>query len=183
MSNVVQSKHVNSMSSSSTHAVPKSAFLYFDGGSLGNPGVGGAGYLLCANTSSSCTPPHLQGFPATHTLTRAAVRMNGICTNNQAEYVGLIHGLQRAAQLGMKELIVYGDSELVIKQMKGVYKVKNPVMINMHRRASTVSQSFHSIQYNWIERGKNTAADFMSKQAMYHKMSADEAADWFTASK
>ena len=183
VSNVVQSKPVNSMSSSSTHAVPKSAFLYFDGGSLGNPGVGGAGYLLCANTSSSCTPPHLQGFPATHTLIRAAVRMNGICTNNQAEYVGLIHGLQRAAQLGMKELIVYGDSELVIKQMKGVYKVKNPVMISMHKRASTVSQSFHSIQYNWIERGKNTAADAMSKQAMYHKMSADEAADWFTASK
>lgn len=141
------------------------ATLYFDGGSLGNPGKGGAGYQLFA----------LNG----RTMRESAVRMNGICTNNQAEYVGLIHGMTAALHCGVQQLTVYGDSEVVIKQVLGQYQVKNPVLIGLHQRASALKQRFNSIQLQWIPREKNSGADALSKKAMHRSEEAQEAADWF----
>jgi ribonuclease HI len=141
------------------------ATLFFDGGSLGNPGKGGAGYQLFADNG--------------RTIKESAVRMNGTSTNNQAEYVGLIHGLTAALHSGVQELTVYGDSEVVIKQMLGQYQVKNPVLIDLHQRAVVLRQQFRRVTLQWIPREKNGGADALSKKAMHQAEAAGEAADWF----
>jgi ribonuclease HI len=163
-------------------AIPK-AVLYFDGGSLGNPGVGGAGYLLYPDGQAAMGAPHLVNFAGVPCAAQAAVRMDGVCTNNQAEYTGLIHGLHCAALRGVRELTVYGDSELVVKQMRGEYKVKNPVLQEMKTRAAALADKFPKVTFHWIERAKNTKADELSKRAMCKRDTAEEAADWFVARK
>jgi ribonuclease HI len=155
------------------------AVLYFDGGSLGNPGVGGAGYLLYQGSGAA---PHQCGYKDGTCLAQAAVRMDGVCTNNQAEYTGLIHGLHTALRLGVRELWVYGDSELVVKQMKREYRVKNPVLQSMHTRAADLAARLGSVHYAWIERARNDRADALSKRAMLQRDKAEEAADWFRPS-
>eukprot|EP00598_Pedospumella_elongata_P016326 CAMPEP_0184989004 /NCGR_PEP_ID=MMETSP1098-20130426/26488_1 /TAXON_ID=89044 /ORGANISM="Spumella elongata, Strain CCAP 955/1" /LENGTH=318 /DNA_ID=CAMNT_0027513883 /DNA_START=76 /DNA_END=1032 /DNA_ORIENTATION=+ len=158
-------------SSSSVHRVAK-ATMYFDGGALGNPGKAGAGYLLYPE---SAQPPHIASVEP---FVKAAVRMNGICTNNQAEYVGLIHGLQAAIAHKVTHLTVYGDSELVIKQMKGLYKVKNPILQVLNVKAQSLANQLTSVSYNWVERSKNKPADALSNVAMYQPDSAEECADF-----
>jgi ribonuclease HI len=173
---------VSGASSASTAAVAADhsrAVLYFDGGSLGNPGVGGAGYLLYQGSGAA---PHQCGYKDGTCLAQAAVRMDGVCTNNQAEYTGLIHGLHTALRLGVRELWVYGDSELVVKQMKGEYRVKNPVLQSMHTRAADLAGRLGSVQYAWIERARNDRADALSKRAMLQRDKTEEAADWFRPS-
>ena len=85
--------------------------LNFDGGSRGNPGLAGIGIVLAADDS---TPLVTLG------------KYIGSATNNAAEYMALIVGLREAAKLRHRKLIVRGDSELVIKQMRGEYRVKIP---------------------------------------------------------
>eukprot|EP01032_Pedospumella_encystans_P017986 gene17986-20490_t len=158
-------------SSSSVHKV-SNATMYFDGGALGNPGKAGAGYLLYPECAQ---PPHIASVEP---FTKAAVRMKGICTNNQAEYVGLIHGLQAAIAHKVTHLTVYGDSELVIKQMKGLYKVKNPILQVLNMKAQSLAHQLTSVSYNWVERSKNKPADALSNVAMYQPDLAEECADF-----
>lgn len=151
--------------------------LYFDGGSLGNPGTGGSGYAICESNlisvPSETHPPLL--------VTQSAVRIDGKCTNNQAEYVGLIHGLRAARQAGIDRLLVHGDSELVIKQMVGEYRVKNPKLQVLHSLAAEASRQFQNIEFKWIPREENTVADGLSKEAMYHPNTAGEFAAWIAS--
>ena len=140
----------------------------FDGGALGNPGKAGAGYQIFASNG--------------RTIKENAVKLTGVCTNNQAEYVGLIHGMTAALHCGVQDLLVYGDSEVVIKQMTGQYQVKNPTLQGMHQRAQSLRSRFRRIQLQWIPREKNGGADALSKQAMHHSEQVTEAADWFTSS-
>ena len=141
--------------------------LYFDGGSLGNPGKSGAGYQLFDSSGSL--------------IADSAVRMKGICTNNQAEYVGLIHGIKAALRHQVTQLHVFGDSELVIRQMTRVYKVKNPTLKQLHRLCDDLCQQFQSIKFEWIDRSRNIGADTLSKQAMRHDHEALEEASWFNS--
>lgn len=143
------------------------ATMYFDGGALGNPGKAGAGYQIFAQNG--------------RTIKESAVRMAGVCTNNQAEYVGLIHGMTAALHCGVQDLVTYGDSEVVIKQMTGLYQVKNPTLQGMHQRAQALRSRFRRVQFQWIPRDKNSGADALSKLAMYHSEQVNEAADWFTS--
>jgi len=77
----------------------------------------------------------------------------------------------------VRMLDVYGDSELVIKQMKGEYKVKNPVLKGMNQRAQLLAGSFANITYNWVERSKNKPADALSRRAMHQPWTVEETAD------
>jgi ribonuclease HI len=143
------------------------ARLYFDGGSLGNPGKSGAGYQLFDSSGSL--------------ITQSAVRMKGICTNNQAEYVGLIHGVKAALHHQVTQLHIFGDSELVIRQMTRVYKVKNPTLKQLHLLCDGLCQQFPSVKFEWIDRSRNIGADALSKQAMHHDHEALEEASWFNS--
>ncbi len=120
-----------------------SAILYFDGGSRGNPGrAAGAAVIVLAEGNSLTT---------TRYMDRA--------TNNEAEYTGLIIGLEKAQELGLKSLEIRGDSQLVINQVKGDWKVKSDSLRPFYQRACQLVARFDRISWRWIERAKNSLAD------------------------
>jgi ribonuclease HI len=128
--------------------------LEFDGGSRGNPGPAGIGVVLRA---ADGTPLVTLG------------RFIGRATNNSAEYRALIAGLQKAAELGARRLVVRGDSELVIKQMRGEYRVKHPDLQPLHAEASRLARQFQEVGYEHNLRHKNALADKLANLAMDRK--------------
>ena len=130
---------------------PENYVLFFDGCCKGNPGPGGAGAVLYKNEIeiwSDC----------------AFVGKN--VTNNIAEYTGLILGLKQAAKVGIKHLIVNGDSQLAIKQMTGVYKVNSENLIELYKTAKQLEKSFDGISYNHVYRKDNKRADALSNEGL-----------------
>jgi len=118
--------------------------LKFDGCSKGNPGPSGAGAVLYKNNSE---------------IWSTSIYVGNKETNNVAEYNGLILGLSKACDLGIRELLVMGDSELIVKQMKGEYKVKSPSIIDFYLKAKRLSSLFDEIQYHHVYRKDNARAD------------------------
>lgn len=86
-------------------------------------------------------------------------------TNNRAEYMGLICLMRSLLDKGIRDVIIRGDSQLVIKQMKGEYKVKSPNVIGLHAEAQELMKSFHSIILEWVPREQNSEADKLSRIA------------------
>ena len=125
--------------------------LQFDGGSRGNPGPAGIGVVVAA---ADGTPLVTLG------------RFIGRATNNVAEYRALITAMQEALKLGAQRVVIRGDSELVIKQMTGVYRVKNPDMKVLYDEAQTVLRSFASAKFTHNLREKNELADALANRAM-----------------
>lgn len=118
--------------------------FYGDGGSRGNPGPSASGYVLMDMHDN-------------------ILETNGeylnITTNNQAEYHSLKLGLERALQLGAKNIHVYMDSLLVINQMKGIFKVKNKELIPVYNKVKALSLQFQAIDYTHVPRELNKLAD------------------------
>lgn len=122
--------------------------LYCDGASRGNPGQSGIGVVL-----------ELDG--GTCELSEPI----GIATNNVAEYTALIRGLQKAISLGAEELSVYLDSELIVRQLNGRYRVKNETLKQLHGKATRLSESFKKLSVKHIPRRQNMKADSLAKKA------------------
>jgi ribonuclease HI len=117
--------------------------LYFDGCSKGNPGIAGIGVVLYEDnkqiwTLSSCI---------------------GVATNNVAEYSALINGLEYALLQNIDTLKVFGDSMIVINQMKGIYKVKSENLTELYNRANNMAKQFKEISFQHVYRDKNKVAD------------------------
>ena len=125
--------------------------LQFDGGSRGNPGPAGIGIVV---TASDGTPLVTLG------------RFIGRATNNVAEYRALITAMQEALKLGAKRIVIRGDSELVIKQMTGVYRVKHPDMKPLYEEAQDLLAQFDAAKIEHNLRGKNELADRLANLAM-----------------
>ena len=117
--------------------------LYFDGCCKGNPGKSGAGAVIYKDTTEIWSKSKLVG----------------IATNNQAEYEGLILGLNGAIELNIKKLKVIGDSKLVINQLSGNYKIKSNNLIESYNIAKDKIKYFDFILFYHIERNKNKRAD------------------------
>ncbi|KAL3143431.1 hypothetical protein ABBQ38_15531 [Trebouxia sp. C0009 RCD-2024] len=112
--------------------------LEFDGASRGNPGPAGAGAALSESTGGSQV---------------GSVCLNlGIMTNNQAEYYGLLAGLEACKAVGVKRLSVLGDSQLVVKQVQGLYKVNNTALQELHCRVKRVVESFQEFHIRHVLR-------------------------------
>src|SRR3954468_16082578 len=126
----------------------------FDGGSRGNPGPAGIGVVLRA---ADGTPIVTLG------------RFIGRATNNTAEYQALITGLQKAQELGAKRLLIRGDSELIIKQMKGEYRVRHPDIKPLHEEATHLLHHFKEARFEHNLRHKNALADKLANLAMDKK--------------
>ena len=125
--------------------------IYTDGGSRGNPGIAGVGiYLRQAAT----------GFE----LKRG--RSLGVATNNVAEYKALIEGLEQAVEIGARKIRHFADSELMVRQLNGRYKVKNPDLIILHDRARSLIARFESFSTKHVPREQNAIADALANQAM-----------------
>ena len=134
--------------------------LRFDGGSRGNPGPAGIGVVLLA---------------ADHTPILTLGRYIGAKTNNSAEYLALITGLEEAAKLGVQHLTVRGDSELIIKQMNGEYRVRHPELKVLYDRASTLAAGFATIKYEHNLRDHNQLADKLANLAMDRRADVHDA--------
>lgn len=123
-----------------------------DGGSRGNPGPAGFGCVV---------------FSADHTTVLAEHKQFiGETTNNVAEYRGLIAGLEQARRLGANEVAVSMDSKLVVEQMSGRWKVKNPGMAELNQQARALASTFDTVTFSWIPRERNAHADRLANEAM-----------------
>lgn len=118
--------------------------MFFDGCSKGNPGPGGAGAVI---------------YKGVEEISNASVYVGDKITNNHAEYSGLITGLEMAIGLGIEALQVYGDSQLVVKQMRGEYNVNNPNLIVDYKAAKELEKKIKTIEYFNIPRKDNSRAD------------------------
>jgi ribonuclease HI len=130
--------------------------LYFDGCSKGNPGRAGAGAVIYKH-KNALNP---SGELYTHSEFVGEKE-----TNNVAEYTGLIIGLKDAIKLNIKSLDVFGDSQLVIRQMRGEYQVKSPTLLKLYQAAKTLEKQFDSITYNHVFRKDNKKADALANDA------------------
>jgi len=125
--------------------------MNFDGCSKGNPGLCGAGAVIYHNETEIWSHSFFVGENA---------------TNNRAEYAGLILGLQQAAEYGIKNLHVQGDSQLVINQMKGIYQCASPNLVSLYERAKELENNFEKIKYEHVLRHLNKRADYLSNVAI-----------------
>lgn len=124
---------------------------YTDGGARGNPGPAGIGAVL---------------YDEHNRLLAEISEYLGVTTNNQAEYKALIAAFRKAADLGAKELECYLDSELVVKQLKGEYRVKDKDLAKLFLDIHNLSLSFKKITYTHIPRERNKEADRLANEAM-----------------
>ena len=127
------------------------ATLWTDGGARGNPGPAAYGYVLEAEDG---------------TVLAAHGEAIGTATNNVAEYRALVAGLEKAVELGVDELDVVSDSELLVKQMRGEYKVKNDTLRSLHEQASDVARPLGSVRYRAVRREHNELADQLVNEAL-----------------
>ena len=136
--------------------------LQFDGGSRGNPGPAGIGVVLRAEDG---TPLVTVG------------KFIGRATNNVAEYKALITALEEAKKLGARKIVVRGDSELIVKQMRGEYRVKNPDLRQLYDQATALLSHFDksTIEHNYRE--DNTLADKLANLAMDRKATVTDVDD------
>ena len=134
--------------------------LEFDGGSRGNPGPAGIGVVVRA---ADGTPLVTLG------------RYIGKATNNVAEYTALITAMQKARELGAKRVKIQGDSELIVRQMNGQYRVKHPDLVPLHRQAKELFDSFESATIDHNYRHKNELADNLGNLAMDRRGEVTEA--------
>jgi ribonuclease HI len=127
------------------------ATLYTDGGARGNPGPAAYGYVLESQDG---------------TVLDARGEAIGIATNNVAEYRGLVAGLAGAAEAGVTELEVVSDSELLVKQMRGEYRVKNKALQELSLEAFQLARGIGKVSYRAVRREHNELADRLVNDAL-----------------
>lgn len=120
------------------------AKIFTDGGSRGNPGHSASAYVICKMDD---------------TVVEKSGTYIGMATNNQAEYFGFLRGLERARELGINKIHLFSDSQLVVNQMNGVYKIKNQELLPIYQDTKLVADSFEKITFSYVPRELNKTAD------------------------
>jgi len=126
------------------------ANLHTDGGARGNPGPSAIGFVL-----------EIPGQAAI-----AVGECIGKATNNQAEYKALIRGLTKAVKEGVQEIVCYLDSELVVRQLKGEYKVRDADLKKLFDKVKGLVNKFSAVEFSHIRREKNKQADKLVNKAL-----------------
>jgi ribonuclease HI len=127
------------------------AKLWTDGGARGNPGPAAYAYVL-EDEEGNALAAHGEAI--------------GVATNNVAEYSALIAGLEKAVELGVRELEVISDSELMVKQMRGEYKVKNEALRQLSLQAHGLARGLARVTYTAVRREHNELADRLVNEAL-----------------
>ena len=127
------------------------ARLFTDGGARGNPGPAAFAYVLEAEDG---------------TVLAAHGEAMGVATNNVAEYSALVAGLEKAVELHLGELEVISDSELMVKQMRGEYKIKNEALRELSFHAAALARKLDSVTYTAVRREHNKLADQLVNEAL-----------------
>ena len=133
----------NSIINKKNNNLQKRYIMRFDGASRGNPGKAGAGAVIYENDKEIWTTS----------------RYLGIQTNNYAECFAMVLGIEEAYNRGIRNLLVEGDSMLIINQLKGKWQIKNKDLKDLHLSIVLILKSFNSIIYNHIYRNFNSRAD------------------------
>jgi ribonuclease HI len=126
--------------------------LYFDGASRGNPGLAGYGAVLYDSEGKI--------------VDECYNRLSGICTNNQAEYAGLLNGLKMVLRNNINQIDVYGDSNLIIQQMNRKWKVKSNSILLYYEACREISEEFDCINFQHVKRNLNKHADMLANKAL-----------------
>ena len=127
------------------------ARLFTDGGARGNPGPAAAAFVLETDDG---------------TVLAARGEAIGVATNNVAEYRALVAGLEQAREFGVDELEVVSDSELLVKQMRGEYKVKNAALRELSTEAARLAGEIGEVRYTAVRREHNELADRLVNEAL-----------------
>ena len=127
------------------------AKLSTDGGARGNPGPAAYGYVLETEDG---------------TVLDARGEAIGFATNNVAEYRALVAGLEKAVELGLDEIEVVSDSELLVRQMRGEYKVKNAALRELNEAAEALADRLRTVTYTAVRREHNELADRLVNEAL-----------------
>jgi ribonuclease HI len=127
------------------------ARLFTDGGARGNPGPAAYGFVLETEDG---------------TVLAAEGEAIGVATNNVAEYSALVAGLKKALELHVPEVEVVSDSELLVKQMRGEYRVKNDALRALFVEASALARGLASVEYRHVKRAHNELADRLVNEAL-----------------
>ena len=122
-----------------------------DGGARGNPGPAAFAYVLEADDG---------------TVLAAHCEAIGVATNNVAEYRALVEGLRKAAEMQVDDVEVVSDSELLVKQMRGEYKVKNEALRTLWLEASRLARQVGKVEYRAVRREHNELADRLVNDAL-----------------
>jgi ribonuclease HI len=125
--------------------------LSTDGGARGNPGPAAYGYVLEAEDG---------------TVLDARGEAIGVATNNVAEYRALLAGLEKAVELGLRDVEVVSDSELLVKQMRGEYKIKNEALRELAEEAERLEDRLGRVTYVAVRREHNELADRLVNEAL-----------------
>ena len=126
------------------------ATIHVDGGSRGNPGPAAFAFVI-----------RIDGHPDVE-----GAATIGTATNNIAEYTALIRALEKSAELGLRDLAVLSDSELMVKQMNGEYRVKNADLQDLYAEASDLRRRFDRVTLDHVRREKNKRADELCNLAL-----------------
>ncbi|MEA3305863.1 MAG: ribonuclease HI family protein [Candidatus Omnitrophota bacterium] len=124
--------------------------IYTDGAARGNPGPAGAGVILKESDK----------------MIKVIHKYLGDATNNVAEYSAVISGLREAAALGYKNVVLYTDSELVARQLKGEYRVKNSSIKILFNKTISLINNFDNVAVKKIDRAGNKEADKLANKAI-----------------
>lgn len=125
--------------------------IHTDGAARGNPGPAGIGVIIRKEDG---------------TILAEISQFIGRATNNVAEYTALITALEKAAALGAEEIEVYTDSELVVKQITGEYRVKNEGLKPLYRQVKELANQFSNLRIAHVVRDKNKEADRLANQGI-----------------
>ncbi len=132
-------------------SLPAKVIVYSDGASRGNPGPASFGFVVTNEKGE---------------LVAEGAEKLGNQTNNFAEYMGMIEALDLCSRSGVKSVTVRADSQLMIRQMTGQYKVKSEVIIPLHTRAKIIARTFETIKFEHIPREQNSEADRLANLAL-----------------
>jgi ribonuclease HI len=133
----------------------RSLRIFTDGASRGNPGEAGIGVLI---------------EDASGKILKEIRRYLGKTTNNQAEYTALLVGLRLSREMGAEDISVFADSELLVKQMRGEYKVKHPLLLPLYTEAKTLTSGLKKFRITHIPRAQNAHADALANEAIDKKI-------------
>jgi len=144
--------------SSVQRKTPDRAVMYCDGACSGNPGKSGIGVVISVSDSESQNVEDIERYSISEYI--------GIATNNIAEYTAFVRGLEKVRSLGVKRISVFMDSELLVRQMTGVYKVKNKNLIPLWNKAKELLKGFDSYTIAHVRRELNEEADKLAREAV-----------------
>lgn len=149
-----EAAHLLQQMATSRHArqsAPRSLILHIDGAARGNPGPAGIGVVL---------------WDEAGTIREEHQAYIGKATNNMAEYEALLFGLWKARELGYTAVKVFSDSELLVRQVRGEYRVKHPRLRKFYDQVDQLVRSFDAFEIDHVRRGMNTRADLLANRAI-----------------